>query len=127
LRFNTLGCVNHHHSAIKHDDVAYFVADYLLQYYPDNIKSRFQLEQLPETEQALLDVIGKQRGCLRAKGQIDQDKAAKILLSELRSGTLGRLTLETPEMMALELAELMLIRLEKEEKKKQRKQHWQQR
>ena len=114
-------------TAIKHDDIAYFVADYLLQHYPDNIKSRFQLGQLPESEQALLDVIGKQRGCLRAKGQIDHDKAAKILLSELRSGTLGRLTLETPEMMALELAELMLIRLEKEEKKKQRKQHWQQR
>ncbi len=114
-------------TAIKHDDIAYFVADYLLQHYPDNIKSRFQIGQLPESEQALLDVIGKQRGCLRAKGQIDHDKAAKILLSELRSGTLGRLTLETPEMMALELAELMLIRLEKEEKKKQRKQHWQQR
>lgn len=113
-------------TAIQHDDVAFFVADYLLQHYPDHIKSRFQLEQLPESEQALLDVVGKQRGCLRAKGQIDVDKASKILLSELRSGTLGRLTLETPEMMAIELTELTRIRLEKEEKKKQRKQHWQQ-
>jgi ribosome biogenesis GTPase A len=53
---------------------------------------------------------------------VDLDKAAKILLAELRSGALGRISLETPEMMERELAELAVIREQKEEKKRLRKQ-----
>ncbi len=111
-------------TAISHDDVAYFAADYLLKHYADYLKTRFQLDQLPEGEQELLEIIGKQRGCLRSGGQVDMDKAAKLLLSELRQGILGRISLETPGMMEQELAELVIIRAEKEAKKKQRKQQW---
>jgi len=49
---------------------------------------------------------------------------AKILLSELRAGTIGRISLETPDMMEAELAELVIIRAEKEAKKKARKEKW---
>jgi ribosome biogenesis GTPase A len=52
------------------------------------------------------------------------DKVAKILLSELRAGTIGRITLETPAMMEQELAGLALLRKQKEAKKKARKQKW---
>lgn len=109
-------------TAIKHDDIAFFAAEYLLQHYPDFLKSRFQLEQLPESELALLELIGRQRGCLRSGGLIDLDKVAKILLSELRAGTLGRISLETPGMIEQELAELAVIHEQKEAKKKARKQ-----
>ncbi|MEQ1530268.1 MAG: ribosome biogenesis GTPase YlqF, partial [Methylococcales bacterium] len=69
-------------------------------------------------------LIGKKRGCLRAGGRIEIDKAAKILLTELRAGTLGRITLETPAMMEQELAELTILRAEKEAKKSARKKQW---
>lgn len=111
-------------TAIDHDDIAYFVAEMLIQEYPDLVKSRYQLETCPGNEAELLGVIGKQRGCLRAGGLIDLDKVAKILLQELRAGTLGRITLETPSMMTEELAELEIIRAEKEAKKKARKEKW---
>jgi ribosome biogenesis GTPase A len=109
-------------TAIQHDDIACFAADYLLRHYPDDLKARFQLVQLPEREIELLEILGKQRGCLRAGGQIDYDKVAKILLSEFRTGTLGRISLETPAMMEEELAELTIIRAEKAAKKALRKQ-----
>lgn len=108
-------------TAISHDDIATFVLDYLLDNYPGLLKTRFQLDSLPYTVQALLDVIGRQRGCLRAGGLIDVDRVAKILLSELRSGTLGRISLETPAMMEQELEELAVIRQLKAEKKQGRK------
>ncbi|MDP2904063.1 MAG: ribosome biogenesis GTPase YlqF [Methylovulum sp.] len=111
-------------TAIKHDDVAFFAAEYLLNHYADLLKVRFQLDQLPEGEQELMEIIGKQRGCLRSGGYVDMDKAAKLLLAELRSGILGRISLETPEMMEQELAALVIIRAEKEAKKKLRKQQW---
>jgi ribosome biogenesis GTPase A len=108
-------------TAISHDDIAIFVLDYLLDNYPDALKTRFQLDTLPTTAQELIAVIGRQRGCLRGGGLIDVDRVAKILLNELRSGTLGRISLETPEMMEVELVELAVIQQLKAEKKQGRK------
>jgi ribosome biogenesis GTPase A len=111
-------------TAIQHEQIALFAAGFLLQNYPTCLKARFQLEQLPEREQDLLEAIGRKRGCLRAGGLVDMDKAAKILLSELRTGALGPISLETPSIMEQELAELALIREQKEAQKKTRKQQW---
>jgi len=119
-RLATTGAIKD--TAIQHDDIAAFLAEFLLQQYPETIKARFQLTQLPEHEAGLLEVIGKQRGCLRAGGKIDGDKVAKIILSEFRTGTLGKMTMETPAMMVQELAELEIIRAEKAAKKLLRKQ-----
>jgi len=119
-RLATTGAIKD--TAISHDDIASFAAEYLLQHYPDLLKARFQLEQLPENETELLTIIGKNRGCLRSGGRIDMDKVSKILLVELRAGTLGKISLETPEVMEQELAELVIIRELKEAKKKARKQ-----
>lgn len=107
-------------TAITHEDIANFTADYLLTHYPELLKARFQLTELPENEEQLFAIIGKQRGCLRAGGYIDNDKVAKILLAELRSGQLGRISLELPEMMQQELAELVVIRAEKSAKRAER-------
>ena len=107
-------------TAIDHGDIAYFLLEYLSDNYPGHLKARFQLDDLPST-QDLLAIIGKQRGCLRAGGLIDVDRVAKIVLLEFRSGILGRISLETPAMMSAELAELEAIRQLKAEKKQARK------
>ena len=109
-------------TAIEHEAIAVFAASFLLSHYPDCIRSRFRLEDFPGSGEALLEAIGQKRGCLRAGGHVDRDKAAKILLTELRSGAIGGITLETPEMMERELAELAVLREEKEAKKRARKQ-----
>lgn len=121
-RLATTGAIKD--TAIQHDQIAFFAAEYLLQYYPACLKSRFQLEQLPESEQELMAIIGKNRGCLRSGGHIDMDKVAKILMAELRAGSIGRISMETPAMMEKELAELVIVREQKEAKKKARKQKW---
>jgi ribosome biogenesis GTPase A len=118
-RLATTGAIRD--TAIDHDDIAYFATDFLLHHYPDLIKARFQLETLPEKEEDLLKIIGTQRGCLRTGGVVEMDKAAKIFLSEYRAGTLGRITLETPEMMVQELVDLEITRAEKVAKKVARK------
>ncbi|MCU7801213.1 MAG: ribosome biogenesis GTPase YlqF [gamma proteobacterium symbiont of Lucinoma myriamae] len=93
-------------TAYEYDDIAFFAAEYLLEAYPDSTMQRYQLEQLPHNELELIEAIGRKRGCLRAGGRVDLDKASKILLSELRSGTLGRISLETPKMIEKELIAL---------------------
>jgi ribosome biogenesis GTPase A len=96
-------------TAIDHADVAFFAAQYLLEHYPENLQSRYLLDQLPDTELEFLETIGKQRGCLGARGLVDLDKIAKILLSEFRAGTLGTISLELPHLVEQELAEQVII------------------
>jgi ribosome biogenesis GTPase A len=119
-RLATTGAIKD--TAINHNHIAFFAAEYLLHQYPDYLKRRFLLERQPETEQQLMDAIGTNRGCLKAGGRIDMDKVSKILLAELRAGMIGRISLETPAMMEQELVELAIIREEKAAKKKARKQ-----
>ncbi|MEQ1559141.1 MAG: ribosome biogenesis GTPase YlqF [Methyloglobulus sp.] len=108
-------------TAITHDDIAFFLVDYLSEHYPDLLKMRFQLDNLPSSTQELMDLIGRKRGCLRSGGLVDLDRTAKIILGELRMGTLGKISLETPAMMEKELAELTIIQQLKAEKKQGRK------
>lgn len=89
-------------TAMSYDDVALYTARFLLQHYPDQLKQRYQLETLPEAELEFLETIGRKRGCLAARGLVDLDKIGKILLNELRAGTIGLISLETPAMMIKE-------------------------
>ena len=109
-------------TAFTHEDVASWTAEFLLRDYPELIKARYQLDILPKNENELLDIIGKKRGCLKSGGKINLDQVSKILIGELRSTTLGRITLETPEMVEIELAKLDIIRAEKAAKKLAREQ-----
>jgi ribosome biogenesis GTPase A len=108
-------------TAIRHDDVAFFAAEYLLKSYPERLKQRYGFEGSPQTELKVMEAIGKKRGCLRVGKQIDFDKTAKILLAELRAGLLGKITYETPSMIEIEMAALAIIRKEKALKIQQRK------
>jgi ribosome biogenesis GTPase A len=108
-------------TAFQHDDIAVFALEYLLKTYPMQLQTRYQLEALPGEATASLQAIGKKRGCLRAGQQVDMDKAAKLFLTELRAGTIGQISLETPEMIEVEMLELAAIREEKAAKKAARR------
>jgi ribosome biogenesis GTPase A len=85
------------------DEVACFVLRILVERYGSVLTDRYGLEGLPNElpdMQAAIDVlesIGKRRGCLVSGGHVDFEKAATLLLRDLRSGKLGRMTLESPE------------------------------
>ena len=111
-------------TALEYSNVAFYIAEYLLKFYPDELSRRYQLEHLPENETDLMEIIGRKRGCIRAGKQIDTDKTSKILISELRAGIIGKITLESPEMIRQELTELSIINKQKAAKKAARKQNW---
>jgi len=91
-------------TAIDFEDIALFAADYLIAAYTERVIKRYKLKQKPETGMQLLEEIGRRRGCLRAGGIIDLQRASEILIHEIRSGALGPLSFETPEMIAEETA-----------------------
>ena len=66
--------------------------------YPSGLIDRFKLETpLPTVGEELLDMIGRKRGCLKRGGEIDRDKAQRMVLTEFRGGKFGRITLDPIE------------------------------
>ena len=89
--------------AVKEDvldveDLAARLMLLLWQRYPDKVKERYGIDCEPDAPAwELLEAAGRKRGYLMARGEINLERMAKVLLDEFRSGKLGRFTLEEPE------------------------------
>lgn len=92
-------------AVLEYEDIALFAAEYFLKAYPEALKQRFQINELPSIDIELMDVIAARRNCMRRGGIADLHKVSEILLNEFRSGGLGRISLETPEMIEQERPE----------------------
>lgn len=103
-------------TAMDYSDVGFFAARYMRIQYPQRLTDRYGLDSVPETELEVIEAIGRKRGCLGKGSVVDIDRASRILVTELRSGELGRLTFETPEMMEQEKAQTAADVAEKAEK-----------
>jgi ribosome biogenesis GTPase A len=85
----------------------------LYETYPELVKSRYRLERIKEENlgnignldsldnkirlgYSLLEMAGKNRGCLVEGGNVDLNRIASIVLDEFRGGKIGRITLERP-------------------------------
>jgi ribosome biogenesis GTPase A len=92
-------------NAFNEEEVALELLDYLRQAYPELLATRFKIEDVStQTDEQLLDAIGRKRGALVSGGKINSQKAAEIVIHEFRAATMGRMTLETPEEFAQWLA-----------------------
>ncbi|MCE0557617.1 ribosome biogenesis GTPase YlqF [Motilimonas sp. 1_MG-2023] len=115
-RLATTGAIKD--TAMEYEEVAFFAADYLLKAYPELLKARYQLDELPLSDLELLEAIAAKRGAKRAGGRADLHKVSEILLHEIRSAAIGRVSLETPEMVEKEKVVVAQLTLEREEKQK---------
>jgi ribosome biogenesis GTPase A len=77
-------------------DVAVYALNFLKEHYPERLKERYSLDDIPEEMVALFDAIGKRRGCLVSGGAVDYDKVAEIVLHDIRTEKLGRISFESP-------------------------------
>jgi len=117
-RLGTTGAIKD--TAVSYEDLAFFAAEFLLEAYPQRLKERFNIEELPRSEIALLEIIGAQRGCLRAGGRVDLERVSTIFINELRAGLLGPLGFETPEVIEAEMQQVVILQAEKAEREKLR-------
>ncbi len=108
-------------TATEIDDIAFYLAGFLLRHYPQLLKDRYDLNTLPATDIEFLELLGAQRGCLRAGGHVDLEKVSAILVNEFRAGKLGRISLETPDMILAEEKIVARQQKEKEEREQLRK------
>lgn len=87
-------------------EIGYNLLKLLIKEYPEKIIERYKLgkeeiknvlsSDAEENEKILeiMHMIGRKRGALISGGNIDEEKVARIILEEFRSGKIGRITLE---------------------------------
>jgi len=71
---------------------------FLSESYPQALIERYKIEFNDADDGfSLLEKVGKKRGMVISGGEINTERAAITVLDEFRSGKLGRITLELPE------------------------------
>jgi len=91
---------------LEQTEIAYQFLKFLLENYRQNVAERYKIsleyiEKVLEQEQPenfniyeIMQEIGKKRGAIISGGDVDDEKTAKIILDDFRSGRLGRITIE---------------------------------
>lgn len=89
-------------------EVAYTLTKFMLENYKENLLQRYSLEEkkideILQQDQAeneniyeIMQSIGRRRGAILG-GNVDDERTAKLILDDFRSGKLGKITLEIPE------------------------------
>ncbi len=95
-------------NAIIEEEVAAYLAELLLERYPQNLTKRYGITVDGMDKVDVLESVAQRRGLRIKGGGLDYEKAAHVLLQDFRSGALGPISLESPksreEMIAREAA-----------------------
>ncbi len=79
--------------------LAYDLCDYLASAYPALLCARYKLDSTDGLKgYEILEKIGRKRGCVISGGEIDFERAANLVIDELRAAKIGKITLESPDM-----------------------------
>lgn len=66
----------------------------MLQYYPDRLKERYNIDAARLSGTQILEAIAASRGLLQKDGQPDYDKTGRAIITDIRKGYLGRIVLD---------------------------------
>jgi ribosome biogenesis GTPase A len=84
-------------NAYDNGEVAAALGGYLLRHYSSLLELRFGSIPAGLDGYGLVELVARHRGLMIKGGAPDLERAARILLSEFRDGTLGKISLETPD------------------------------
>lgn len=109
-------------NAYDEELVALELLSYLQHHYASALIERYKLGlSAPDVaalhDDELLALIGRKRGAMLSGGRVHTQKAAELVLTDFRSGALGRLTLETPQEFEAWLAVGQVQEAQRQERK----------
>jgi ribosome biogenesis GTPase A len=79
------------------EEIAMRLLEVLRAKYPQKLTERYKMTDFQDLGgYEMLELLGRKRGFVVSGGEIDTERAAKILLDEFRGAKLGRISLECP-------------------------------
>lgn len=79
------------------EELGYKLLEVLWPKYKSRFIDRYKIDEEFESTLEIMDKIGEKRGCILKRGEIDYLRVSNLLLDDLRSGRLGKITLERPK------------------------------
>lgn len=81
--------------------IACVLCERLRIWYPQLLSTRYKLDEIPSKKEMdayeLLCLIGRRRGFLVSRGEVNTERTANMLLDEFRSAKIGRISLDRIE------------------------------
>ena len=78
--------------------LAYSLLEYLRDDYEKELCARYKLGDIAGLAgHEILELVAKKRGFVISGGELDTERAANVVLDELRGAKIGRITLESPD------------------------------
>ena len=79
--------------------LSYSLCEYLRDNYKEELCTRYKIKDDISMLQGyeILELIGRRRGFVISGGEVDMERAANMVLDELRGCKIGNITLETPD------------------------------
>jgi ribosome biogenesis GTPase A len=100
-------------NALIEEEVAVFLAEVLLEHYPHLLVARYGFNLDGMDAIGVVEGVAARRGFRIKGGDLDFEKGAHTFLQDYRTGTLGRISLETPVSRAARLAQHDIAMAEK--------------
>lgn len=94
LHLAMIGSIND--EILYSEELCLDILEFMKTKYTGRLEERYGIE-IKENNLDILSLIGEKRGCLVKGGQIDLEKAAKIVIDDFRSGKLGSVSIERAE------------------------------
>jgi ribosome biogenesis GTPase A len=90
---------------LERTEIAYELLKKLHKDYKKELYERYKISETDEKEvlesanpmYTLMKIIGRKRGALVSGGEVDDEKVARIILEDFRSGKIGKISLEQPK------------------------------
>ncbi|MCA1030052.1 ribosome biogenesis GTPase YlqF [Bacillus timonensis] len=95
LKLATTGAIKD--TILNLQDIAVFALNFFIENYPQQLKQRYNLDSIPDEIVPLFDEIAKRRGCIMSGGYIDYDKTSELIIRDIRTVKLGKITFESPD------------------------------
>ena len=74
-------------------DVALYIINTMSKYYKEALEDRYNIKVSNDIN-AMLDEIGKKRGCLIKGGEVDYDKVYNVIINDVKNGNIKNITFD---------------------------------
>ena len=79
---------------LNKEDLALFAIDILVKLYKEKLESRYNIKVESLTNVEILEEIAKKRGCVSKGNIIDYERAATVILNDIKNNTFKEITLD---------------------------------
>lgn len=79
---------------VNMQDLAIYGLKFLEANYPDRLHQRYGMDQISENIVEVFEHIGRDRQAITVGGEIDYDKVAELIIQDIRSNHLGKLSFD---------------------------------